>query len=377
MAWRKTLIGFVAIGFLLRIYLLFWPVPIDPAAWTPPEAPAKIGVYEPNTHLSAMGRIGAGAGVGPEDVAIDRQDRIYCGMQDGRIMRFQADGSQHEIFADTKGQPLGLQFDASGNLVVCDAYKGLLSIAPEGSITVLSTEQGGVPFRLTDDVDIAADGTIYFSDAPFKFTGAEYMADLMEHQPNGRLLAYDPGTKTTRLVLDKLYFANGVAVSPDQSFVLVAETGKYRVQRYWLTGPQKGESDIFIDNLPGFPDGISSNGKDTFWLALIQCPESRKDTDSTLPQPFIRKIFMRLPESVNAPKNDGFVLGLDMDGRVIYNLQDPSGSYVQISSVEEHDGMLYLGSITEDAIGRLPAPQTNMTVKFMVARVNKIPENQH
>ena len=360
MMGHKILIGFVAIVGLLLIYLLFWPVPIDPAAWTPPEAPAQTGVYEPNSRLAVVERFGTGAGVGPEDVAIDGQGRIYCGMEDGRIMRFQADGSQHEVFADTEGRPLGLHFDAAGNLVVCDAYKGLLSITPDGSIIVLSTEQGGVPFRLTDDVDIAADGIIYFSDASFKFTWTEHMADLMEHRPNGRLLAYDPSTKTTRLVLDKLYFANGVAVSPDQSFVLVVETGKYRVQRYWLTGPRKGESDIFIDNLPGFPDGISSNGKDTFWLALIHGPETRKDMDSILPQPFIRKILMRLPESASAPKDDGFVLGLDIDGRVIHNLQDPSGSYVQITSVQEHDGMLYLGSFVDDAIGRLPVPQTNL-----------------
>jgi sugar lactone lactonase YvrE len=358
---RKILIGFVALAVLFLIYLLFWPVPIDPAAWTPPEAPALTGVYEPNTLLAAVERIGVGAGVGPEDVAIDGQGRIYGGMQDGRILRSQADGSQFEVFAETEGQPLGLQFDAAGNLVVCDAYRGLLSITPDGSITVLSTEQGGVPFRLTDDVDIAADGTIYFSDASYKFSGAEYMADLMEHRPNGRLLAYDPSSNTTQLVLDKLYFANGVAVSPDQSFVLVAETGKYRVQRYWLNGSKKGESDIFIENLPGFPDGISSNGKDMFWLALIQGPESRKDMDSILPQPFKRKIFMRLPESASAPKNDGFVLGLDIDGRVMHNLQDPSGSYVQITSIEEYDGMLYLGSAVEDAIGRLPVPQTNMS----------------
>ncbi|MCL7411868.1 MAG: SMP-30/gluconolactonase/LRE family protein [Methanosarcinaceae archaeon] len=282
-------------------------------------------------------------------------------MQGGRILRFEADGSRYEVFADTKGAPLGLQFDAAGNLVVCDSYKGLLSVTPDGSITVLSTEQGGVPFRLTDDVDIAADGTIYFSDASFKFSAKEYMADLMEHRPNGRLLAYDPGSNSTRLVLDKLYFANGVAVSPDQSFVLVAETGKYQVKRYWLTGPKSGDSDIFIDNLPGFPDGISSNGKDTFWLALIQGPESRKDMDSVLPQPFIRKILMRLPESANAPKNDGFVLGLDIEGNVIHNLQDPSGSYVQITSVVEHDKMLYLGSLVEDAIGRLPVPKINLS----------------
>lgn len=356
MTWRKILIGFVAIVGLLLIYLLFWPVHIDPAAWTPPEAPALKGVYEPNTRLASVKRLGSGAGVGPEDVAVDGQGRIYGGTADGRILRFQADGSQPEVFAYTEGRPLGLHFDAAGNLVVADAYKGLLSIASDGSITVLSTEQGGVPFRLTNDVDIAADGTIYFSDTSFKFTDAETTVDLMEHRPNGRLLAYDPSTKTTRLVLDKLYFANGVAVSPDQFFVLVVETGKYRVRRYWLTGPRQGESEIFIDNLPGFPDGISCNGEDIFWLALVS--PRKPDVDAImLPRPFLRKIIMRLPEALlPAAENYGFVLGLDMDGRVVHNLQDPSASYAQITSVQEHEGMLYLGSIVEDAIGRLPVP---------------------
>jgi len=338
------------------LYLLFWPVPIDPAAWTPPTAPALTGVYEPNDRLASVERLGKGACIGPEDVAIDDQGRIYSGMEDGRILRFQPDGSNPEVFAHTGGAPLGLRFDAAGNLVVADCIKGLLSIDPKGSVTVLSTEQGGIPFKFTDDIDIAADGTIYFSDASFKFRPGEDITDLMEHRPNGRLLAYDPKTKTTRLVLDKLYFANGVAVSPDQSFVLVVETGEYRVQRYWLTGSQRGKSDVFIDNLPGFPDGISSNGKDTFWLALVSPRDP--SVDALLPKPFVRKIIMRLPEAIMpAATNYGFVLGLDTDGRIVHNLQDPSGSYAQITNVVENKGMLYLGSLVEDAIGRLPVPR--------------------
>jgi sugar lactone lactonase YvrE len=358
MTRRKSLIGLVAIVSLPLLYLLLWPVPIDPAAWTPPDAPALTGIYEPNARLASVERLGAGVAVAPEDVAIDGQGRIYGGLEDGRILRFQPDGSQAEVFADTQGRPLGLHFDAAGNLVVADAYKGLLSITPDGSIAVLSTEQGGVPFGLTDDVDIAADGTIYFSDATSRFTHAEYVADLMEHRPNGRLLAYDPETQATRLVLDRLYFANGVAVSPDQSFVLVVETAKYRVQRYWLTGPRQGEAEVFIDNLPGFPDGVSSNGKDTFWLALAS--PRKPDVDAMLPHPFMRKIIMRLPEAMlPAAENYGFVLGLDMDGRVVHNLQDPSAAYAQITSVQEHEGMLYLGSLVEEAIGRLPVPKVD------------------
>ncbi|MGA9998198.1 MAG: SMP-30/gluconolactonase/LRE family protein [Pyrinomonadaceae bacterium] len=354
MAKRKILLSLLVLILALLLYLLFWPVPITPAAWTPPTPPALAGVYEQNTKLAGVERLSVG--VAPEDVALDGEGRIYTGLLDGRIMRLQADGSRPEVFADTHSRPLGLVFDKSGNLIVADADKGLLSIARDGSVTVLSTEAQGLPFHCTNDLDVAADGTIYFTDASYKFPISNYKADLIEHQPNGRFLAYDPKTKTTRVILNKLHFANGVAVSPDQSFVLVVETGEYRVHRVWLAGPKQGQSDIFIENLPGFPDGISSNGRDKFWLALVTPRDSK--LDSVLPKPFLRKIFLRLPSFMQpAPKRYAFVLGLDRDGRVTQNLQDPSdGCYAQIANVVERDGKLYFGSIGESSVGRLTLP---------------------
>src|SRR5262249_32200086 len=153
-------------------------------------------------------------------------------------------------------------------------------------------------------------------------------------------------------LLGDLYFANGVAVSPDQSFVLVVDTGAYRVKRYWLAGPKQGQSDIFIDNLPGFPDGISSNGRDTFWLSLVNPRDST--LDALLPHPFLRKVVLRLPSFLQpAIKRYAFVLALDANGRVVRNLQDPSPQcFAEIANTVEHKGMLYFGSIGEHAIGR-------------------------
>jgi len=121
------LLGIVIV--LLIIYLLTWPVPIDPVAWTPPEAPALEGQYAANDYLKNVERIGEGSGIGPEDVAVDDKGRIYAGYVDGRIIRFQNDGSYPEVFADTQGRPLGLHFDANGNLIAADSQKGLLSIS--------------------------------------------------------------------------------------------------------------------------------------------------------------------------------------------------------------------------------------------------------
>jgi sugar lactone lactonase YvrE len=329
-------------------YLLFWPVPIDPVAWAPSSAPQLTGIYQPNSLLASIERMEVGPW--PEDLAFDRQGRIYTGLEDGRIMRLQPNGSLPELFVDTGGRPLGLAFDRAGNLLVADAYKGLLSVAANGSISVLSVQAGGIPFRLTDGLDDAVDKTIYFSDASSKFDNSEYMADIFEQRPHGRLLAYNPENKTTMVLLDGLYFANGVALSPDQSFVLVVETNAYRVQRYWLRGPLKGRSEIFADNLPGIPDGISSNGNDTFWIAFVSVRDPAMDT--ICQHPFLLKILMRLPPSFTALKPYGMVIGLDNNGIVTKNLQDASGSYAQITNVREHNGSLYFGSIAESALGR-------------------------
>lgn len=373
---KRLLLLIAALFALVVLYLLFWPVPISPQAWTPPPAPPLTGQYQQNAKLAGTERLSLGtgspspgAGYGPEDVALDSEGRIYAGLDDGRIMRLQADGTKPETFTNTHGRPLGLAFDANSNLIVADAIKGLLSVARDGAITVLTTAADGVAFGCTNDLDIAADGTIYFTDASSKFPLTNFTADLVEHGPNGRLLAYDPKTKTTRTILAPLYFANGVAVSPDQTFLLVVETGKYRVHRVWLNkGPTRvvafqandgrsgsltyGTSEIFIDNLPGFPDGIMSNGKDKFWLALVTPRDAL--LDKLLPHPFLRKAVVRLPKFLQpAPKRYSFVLGLDANGRVVENLQDGSPEcFAEIANIVERNGVLYFGSIGESTVGR-------------------------
>ena len=155
---------------------------------------------------------------------------------DGRVLRFSADGQQRETWATLKARPLGMQFDREGNLIVCANSQGLVTVDKRGVSRVLSGGVHGAAFKSLNELDIAADGVIYFSETSTRWPIEQYRNVLFEHQPDGRLLAYDPRTQQTRVVLDGLYFANGVAISADQSFVLVAETGAYRLRRVWLTG---------------------------------------------------------------------------------------------------------------------------------------------
>jgi sugar lactone lactonase YvrE len=349
---RKALLALLSLLALVALYLLLWPVPVEPAAWQPPSAPPLAGVYESNSRLSQTARLSIG-GHAPEGVAVAADGRIYAGVEGGRVFRLQPDGTRPELFADTRGRPLGLDFDREGNLVVADAYRGLLSIAPDGSVSVLTTEAGGRRLGCPNDLDIASDGTIYFTDATDRPL-SDYTLDIIEHRPRGRFLAYDPATKQTRVLIDGIHFANGVALGPDEAFVLVVETGEYKVWRYWLKGPSAGARELFVENLPGFPDNITFNGRDTFWLALVT-PRNAL-LDKLLPRPFLRKAVVRLPSFLQpAPERYGFVLGLSPEGRVTRNLQDPSGQhYAMVSSAIERDGALYLGSLYEDSVGRVP-----------------------
>jgi len=349
---KRFLLALLLIVAVALVYLLVAPVPVNPAAWTPPAAPALTGQYQQNNRLASTERLPLGDGHGPEDVALDASNKIYAGFDDGRIIQLQADGTQPRVFANTDGRPLGLVVDATGNLIVADAVKGLLQVDPEGKITTLVDQINGVRFGCLNDLDVGKDGIIYFTEASNKFPMTQFTEDLIEHQPNGRLMAFDPKTGQTRTLLAGIHFANGVAVSPDQNSVLVNETGMYRVLRFWLRGEKAGQSEVFIDNLPGFPDGISSNGKDRYWLSLV----TPRDAffDRILPHPFVRKMVMRLPKFLRpAPIHYSFVLGLDNEGRVVDNLQNPAPDcYAEIANAVERNGSLYFGSIAENSVGR-------------------------
>lgn len=349
----KKFLGLVALLLVIVVvYLLIKPSPIDPLAWKPPHEPAMTGVLEPNDSLMKAELLGKGQIHGPEDTAVDAEGRVYGGTHDGKIIRIKTDGTV-ETFAETKGRPLGMDFDAKGNLIVADAYKGLLSIDPQGQITVLTTEAGGVPFRFTDDVDIASDGRIYFSDASSKFEQPDYLLDLLEGRPYGRLLRYDPVSKTTDVLLKDLYFANGVALSAKEDFVLVNETYRYRISRLWLKGPKAGTHDIFIDNLPGMPDNLQGDRAGTFWVAL---PTPRKaDADFLQGQPFLKAQMAKLPRALwPKPAKYGLAIALDEQGKITRSLHDTSGSNLRmVTSVKPVGGFLYFGSLDNDRIGKL------------------------
>ena len=348
----KKLLGLLALAIAGAAgYLAITPSPIDPLAWQPQPAPLMTGVLEPNDTLMKAELLAQGQIHGPEDTAVDAQGRVYAGLHDGRVVRI-ADGKV-ETFANTGGRPLGMDFDAQGNLVLADAYKGLLRIDPAGKIEVLASAADGVPFAFTDDLDIASDGRIYFTDASSKFQQPDYLLDLLEGRPYGRLMVFDPASGKTEVLLKDLYFANGVALSRDEDFVLVNETYRYRIQRYWLKGDKAGTHDLFADNLPGMPDNLQGDRAGTFWVAL---PTPRKaDADFLQNQPWIKAQLAKLPRALwPKPASYGLAIALNEQGEIVQSLHDTSGTHLRmVTSVKPVGDYLYFGSLDNDRIGKL------------------------
>lgn len=330
--------------------------------------PPIIAPKRNNHMLHGSEKIAVDQLLSPEDVAYDPNSGvIYTGCVDGWVKKLtvniSAADSRVEDWVFTGGRPLGLALGRHGEVIVADADKGLLlNVTSEGEVKVLTEEAEGLKFKLADAVDVAEDGMIYFSDASYKYKFQEFMYDFLEGRPYGRLLSYDPSTKQTKTLLGDLYFANGVAVSPDQSSVIFCETPLRKCKNYYIKGERKGSVDIFVDNLPGFPDNIRYDGEGHYWIAFAS--EKTYAWDLAQRYPFIRKIMAIIVKYVGQPpaEKNGGVLSVDLQGNPVEHYYDRD--LTMMSSATKIGDHLYCGSVKSPYMLRLnlkqnPAVQTS------------------
>ena len=350
MKW--LLIGLLAVFLLLGSFLLT-PSPVDSKAWQAPAPPAMNGILAANERLRLADLLARGQVSGPKDVAVSADGTVYSGTADGRIVRLDAEGRAH-TWVNTGGRPMGLAFDASGNLIVADARRGLLSISPEREVSVLAREARGTLFRLTSGVDVAPDGRIYFTDASSTHTLDNYVYDLLDMRPHGRLLRYDPANGRVQVLMDHLHFPGGVTVAPDGGHLLLTETWKYRILKYRLRGPAEGQAEVFADNMPGFPGDMGIDRQGRHWVAFLA--PRHLQVDALHGQPWLKDLVAKLPRRLRPwPEPYGLVVAYDADGQALISLHDTRGTRLRaLTSVTPKDGALYFGSLHNDRIGRLP-----------------------
>lgn len=322
--------------------------------------------HETAPKLSEAALLAVGQVDGPEDVILDAEGNLYCGTRDGHIMRIPAGGDPKvEALAKIGGRPLGLALDREGRIVACVAGMGLVRVTMQGEVELLADQtersflsvQDDTTIRMADDLDIAPDGTIYFTDATKRYDIENWGLDLLEGRPNGRLLSYDPATKKTRTVCDNLVFPNGVCLTHDGRHLLVASTWDCSILIFDLADMPAGPR-VFLRGLPGYPDNINRASDGGYWIALAGM--RNPVIDLAMKHPGVRRRMTRRVPPTNwlfGNLNIGGVLKIDGKGGIVDALWDaPDGSLYMITSMREHRGALYLGGVTNNRIGRLALP---------------------
>lgn len=325
---------------------------IQPKAWSPPQKPKFEGILALNERLSNASPIHLLGYYGAEEFVVDNEGNIYCGVHKGEkdfssgaILKITPEDKVEE-FLVTNSWITGMQFDENGTLIALMNDVGLVKIHPDKSIdTLLTTTPDGQPIRMGTGLKIASDGTIYFVNmSSTNKTSWKYVNKLiLEMKPTGGVYSFNPKSKVSTTLSEGNYFGNGLEISQNEDFILVSETSKYRILKYWIKGDRKGQSEVFMDNMAGFPNNISKSQSENYWIGFTT--KRNDQLDKIHPKVRMKKIVYGLPSFVQPkPEKFGMVLEVSDKGEILRSLFDSNGKRVtEAGAVLEHNGYLYLG----------------------------------
>jgi len=350
----RIVLGIVLIGLG---YLLFWPVPVAPVAYEPPKSLGFIGDYGPNNALDAAQMVTLPEGaIGPEDLAVMPDGTVYTTDLDGVLYRI--DGESPKVVDQLGGRPLGLKAGPDGALYIADSFRGILRWSGVGTLETLVDQIDGQPVIYPNQLDVGRDGTIYFSNSSDRFdpetlggTKPTSVMTIWEQSDTGYVARRLPDGTVEKIATGFVY-TNGVALSPDEDFVLINETGRARMHRLWLTGPKAGQQEVLLDNLPGYPDNLEAQGDGTYWLAFAS---PRVPAEALMPYPFLRKVVWRLGPMVRpAPIHRGMMVHFDGQGNILRTLQDPTGRLGITTGGKIVGDQFYIMTLESDGFARMP-----------------------
>lgn len=182
----------------------------------------------------------------PEGVAVGPDGWIWCGNQDGDILRVAPDASRAERVASTGGFALGLAFDVRGNCYVCDLKHAAVFRIDVGGDRARRLTREGIRIPNYPVVDQRRDRLLVSdSHAPGR--------------PGPGVWAYDLASGEGGLWYERpLDFANGMALHAGEQTLYVCETFSRRIVRIPIRDDGgAGEAEVFAADLPGLPDGLA------------------------------------------------------------------------------------------------------------------------
>jgi gluconolactonase len=225
---------------------------------------------------------------------------VWSDVPNDRMMRYDETSNAVSVFRAPSGYSNGNTVDRQGRLVTCEhGFRRVTRTEHDGSVTVLASHYKGKRFNSPNDVVVKSDGSIWFTDPAYGID-SDYEGHKAESEIGGcHVYRIDPQSGDVSLVADGFVRPNGLAFSPDETCLYIADTGAshvtdgprhIRVFDVDMSGRLTGGS-IFATCTNGAFDGFRVDDAGRIWTSAgdgVHCYES----DGTL----IGKILV--PESV-------------------------------------------------------------------------------
>lgn len=165
--------------------------------------------------------------------------------------------------------------DLEGRLVTCEHLtRRVTRTEHDGSLTVIADSHGGKRLNSPNDVVIKSDGSIWFTDPPYGIISDHEGQIAPQEQGGCYVFRADPKTFETTIVVDDFVKPNGLAFSPDESILYIADSGRshdpdgpHHIRAFDCDGASLSGGDVLIDVEKGVPDGMRIDVDGNIWTS--------------------------------------------------------------------------------------------------------------
>ncbi len=193
---------------------------------------------------------------------------LWSDLPNNRILKWEEETGAVSVFRRPSQHANGNTRDRQGRLITCEHdSRRVTRTEYDGRITVLIDRFEGKRLNSPNDVVVAADGGIWFTDPPFGILGF-YEGHRDEPELPTNVYRLDPASGAARVVAGEVNRPNGLCFSPDERILYVVESGPPRkIFAFDVTGEgtRLANQRLFIDPGDGTPDGFRCDAEGNLW----------------------------------------------------------------------------------------------------------------
>ena len=192
---------------------------------------------------------------------------LWSDIPNDRILRW-IPGVGVSTFRSPAGNTNGHTRDRQGRLVSCShGNRHVERTEADGSITVIASSYKGKRLNSPNDVVVKSDGTIWFTDPAYGIE-SDYEGHKSPMEQAGCFVyRFDPSDDSLTVVADDFDRPNGLAFSPDESILYIADSGSpHHIRAFDVTSRNElAKGRLFVDIKPGVPDGFRCDTDGNVW----------------------------------------------------------------------------------------------------------------